>query len=178
MNHSRTANTARNLYWGIITRVIGIVMPFISRTAMIYVLGMRYVGLDSLFASLLNVLSLAELGFGSALVFSMYKPMAEHDVRTVNALLSFYRKCYRLIGIVISVLGLCMLPFLNVLVHGDVPPGINMRLLFSIQLFNTVIGYFTFAYRGSIFQAQQRVDISQKISLVLGIVSNVARQSY
>lgn len=175
MSESRTVNTARNLYWGVLARIMGIIMPFISRTAMIYVLGMRYVGLDSLFVSLLNVLSLAELGFGSALVFSMYKPMAEHDVKTINALLSFYKKCYRCIGIIIFGLGVILLPFLNIFISGDVPVEVNVYILFSIQLFNTVIGYFTFAYRGSIFQAQQRVDVSQKISLVLGIVSNIAR---
>ena len=83
MGDSRTVNTTRNLFWGIIAKIVEIIMPFISRTAMIYVLGMRYVGLNSLFTSILGVLSLAELGFGSALVFSMYKPMAENDVKTV-----------------------------------------------------------------------------------------------
>lgn len=175
MGESRTVNTARNLYWGILARIAGLLLPFISRTAMIYVLGMRYVGLDSLFTSLLNVLSLAELGFGGALVFSMYKPMAEHDVKTVNALLAFYKKCYRMIGIVILALGIGMIPFLDSLVNGDVPDSVNMQLLFCIQLFNTVIGYFTFAYKGSIFQAQQRVDISQKITLVLNVLSNILR---
>ena len=140
---------------------------------MIYVLGMRYVGLDSLFVSVLNVLSLAEAGFGEALVFSMYEPMAKHDAKAVNALLAFYRKCYRIIGIVILALGICILPFLNFLVKGDVPAEVNMRILFCIHLLNTVIGYFTFAYRGSIFQAQQRVDISKRITLLIKIVSSI-----
>lgn len=150
-------------------------MPFISRTAMIHVLGMRYVGLDSLFSSLLSVLSLAELGFGGALVFSMYKPMAQHDVKTVNALLNFYKKCYQVIGLVITGLGICILPFLGVLVKDDVPDDINKWMLYGIELVNTVIGYFTFAYKGSIFQAQQRVDITQRISLMMTVVTNVAR---
>ncbi len=175
MGDSRTVNTTRNLFWGIIAKIVEIIMPFISRTAMIYVLGMRYVGLNSLFTSILGVLSLAELGFGSALVFSMYKPMAENDVKTVNALLAFYKKCYRIIGLVIFVLGICMLPFLNVLVKEDVPDDVNMQLLFCIQLFDTVIGYFTFAYKGSIFQAQQRIDIRQKISLMLNVTFSIIR---
>ena len=116
MSESRTKNTVRNLYWGTWAKFISILTPFITRTAMIYVLGMRYVGLDSLFVSVLNVLSLAEAGFGEALVFSMYEPMAKHDAKAVNALLAFYRKCYRIIGIVILALGICMLPFLNFLV--------------------------------------------------------------
>ncbi len=173
MNESRTKNTVRNLYWGILAKFISILSPFISRTAMIYVLGMRYVGLDSLFVSVLSVLSLAEAGFGEALVFSMYKPMAEHDVKSVNALLSFYRKCYRVIGLVILGLGICMLPFLDFLVKGDVPAEVDMQILFCIHLLNTAIGYFTFAYKGSVFQAQQRVDVSKKISLLIKIVSTI-----
>lgn len=175
MGDSRTANTKRNLYWGMAAKAVGLLLPFLTRSVMIYTLGMRYVGLDSLFKSLLEVLSFAELGFGGALVFSMYKPMAEHDVKRVNALLAFYRKCYRVIGTVILVLGLYMTPFLDIFVNGDVPPEVNLKALFLIQLMNTVTGYFMFAYRSSIFQAQQRVDISQKVTLTLNVISNFAR---
>lgn len=175
MGDSRTANTKRNLYWGMAAKAVGLLLPFLTRSVMIYTLGMRYVGLDSLFKSLLEVLSFAELGFGGALVFSMYKPMAEHDVKRVNALLAFYRKCYRVIGTVILVLGLCMTPFLDIFVNGDVPPEVNLKALFLIQLMNTVTGYFMFAYRSSIFQAQQRVDISQKVTLTLNAAANLAR---
>ncbi|MCI9173364.1 MAG: oligosaccharide flippase family protein [Lachnospiraceae bacterium] len=175
MGDSRTANTKRNLYWGMAAKAVGLLLPFLTRSVMIYTLGMRYVGLDSLFKSLLDVLSFAELGFGGALVFSMYRPMAERDVKRVNALLAFYRKCYRVIGMVILVLGLCMTSFLDIFVNGDVPPEVNLKALFLIQLVNTVTGYFMFAYQSSIFQAQQRVDISQKVTLTLNIISNFAR---
>lgn len=175
MTDSRTVNTKRNLYWGIFTRMTGIIFPFITRTVMIYTLGMSYIGLDSLFSALLNVLSFAELGFGGALVFSMYKPMAENDIITINALLAFYRKCYRIIGTIILILGLLMLPFLNFFVSGNIPDNVNLKALFFIQLFNTVSGYYLFAYKSSIFQAQQRVDISQKVTLILNVLSNIVR---
>lgn len=173
MSESRTKNTIRNLYWGTWAKFISILIPFITRTAMIYVLGMRYIGLDSLFVAVLNVLSLAEAGFGEALVFSMYEPMAKHDAKAVNALLAFYRKCYRVIGIVILGMGICMLPFLDFLVKGDVPIEVDIRILFCIHLLNTVIGYFIYGYSGSIFRAQQRVDISKRIILLIKIVSGI-----
>ena len=113
MGLSRTENASRNIVWGVITKVISLGLPFITRTVMIYTLGMQYVGLGSLFSSILQVLSFAELGIGSALVFSMYKPMAEGDDEKVCALLSFYRKSYRIIGSVILVFGLLMMPFLE-----------------------------------------------------------------
>lgn len=175
MSDTRTKNTKRNLFWGSVSKLVGLILPFVTRTVMIHTLGMRYVGLDSLFVSVLGVLSLAELGFGSALVFSMYKPMAEHDVTTINALLLLYRKCYFVIGTVILILGICILPFLDIFVSGEVPREINLKVLFLVQLFNTVIGYYLFAYKNSIFQAQQRLDFSQKIAIAMGVILNVIR---
>ena len=93
---------------------------------------MQYVGLGSLFTSILQVLSFAELGIGSALVFSMYKPIAEGDDDKVCALLNFYRKTYRVIGCVILIFGLVMMPFLQYLIAGELPNGINLQVLFLI----------------------------------------------
>ena len=86
---SRTKNVTRNIIWGSIGKIVTIVLPFLTRTIMIYTMGMQYVGLGSLFSSLLQVLNFAELGIGSALVFSMYRPIAENDNEKVCALLNF-----------------------------------------------------------------------------------------
>lgn len=66
----------RNIIWGVLNSIVVIVLPFITRTVIIYSLGIEYNGLNSLFQSVLQALSFAELGVGSAMVFSMYKPMA------------------------------------------------------------------------------------------------------
>lgn len=89
---SRTTNASRNIIWGTIGRGIGLILPFVCRTVMIKTIGIEYVGLSGLFSSLLVVLSFAELGIGNALVFSMYKPVAEGNDDKVCALLAFYRK--------------------------------------------------------------------------------------
>ena len=109
----RTDNAKRNLIWGFIQKIVSVLIPFVSRTIMIYVLGMEYIGLNSLFASILSMLSFAELGIGSALVFSMYKPIADGDDDKVCALLAFYRRCYIVIGTIIVGCGLVILPFLD-----------------------------------------------------------------
>ena len=100
-----------------------------------------------MFISLLEVLALADLGFGTAVVCSMYKPVAEDDRETVCAYLKFYRKVYRFVGSAIFAIGLCLLPFLRHLVKGDIPPGLDLHVLYLIHLANTSIGYFLFAYR-------------------------------
>lgn len=168
----RIKNAKRNVVWGLCQKIVSIFMPFLVRTAMIYTLGIEYIGLNSLFASILSMLSFAELGFSSAVVFSMYKPIAENDEITVCALLSFYRKCYWVIGTVIVGLGLSIMPFLNMLIYGDVPADVNLYILFGIYLLNNAAGYFLFAYRQSIFIASQRIDVVNKVNLVVNFILN------
>ena len=130
-------------------------------------MGTQYRGLSSLFSSILNILSLAELGFGDALVYSMYKPIAENDTGTICALMKLYKKIYRIVGAFILIMGLTILPFIRHLVHGEVPSDINLYTLFIIYLFNTVASYFLFAYKNSLLLAFQRYDISTNVGTIL-----------
>ena len=167
MRFARTKNTLRNIAFGSLNRVINIVLPFISRTVILYVMGTQYLGLSSLFSSILSFLSLTELGVGSAMVYSMYKPIAENDQATVSALLNLYKKIYRIIGIVILALGLCLIPFLRILVPEQLPDGIDLHLLYIIYLLNTVLSYWLFAYKNALLQAYQRDDINSKIASII-----------
>lgn len=172
---SRITNASRNIIWGTIGRGIGLILPFVCRTVMIKTIGIEYVGLSGLFSSLLVVLSFAELGIGNALVFSMYKPVAEGNDDKVCALLAFYRKCYFIIGCFILVCGIIMLPFVPNLIKGDIPSDINVYWLFAIYLTNNLLGYFLFAYKNSIFIACQQNHIASKVTLVTNIVLNLSR---
>lgn len=161
----RTKNASRNIIWGIINKVVSLVLPFICRTVLLYEMGAEYTGLGGLFGSVLQVLSLAELGFGTAIVYSMYKPLAEEDTPKVCALLNFYKKVYHIVGALILAIGVILVPFLQYLIKGTSPEGINIYVLYSIYLFNSVISYFLFSYKCSLLIAAQRNDISLKIGL-------------
>lgn len=171
----RIKNVKRNVAWGVLNSAISIIVPFITRTVIIYTIGIEYTGLNSLFNSILQALSLAELGIGSALVFSMYKPMADNDVEQVCALLNFYRTCYRITGIVVLILGIIILPFIDILVAGDIPGDVNIRILFIIYIVNNVIGYLCFAYKTSLFSARQRVDVSVRINILIQFLKMTAQ---
>ena len=147
LESSRILNTKRNMIAGFLTRILDLIFPFVINTVVIQTLGVEYLGLNSLFASVLQVLSLAELGVGSALVFSMYEPIANGDTLKVCSLLRLYRKIYITIGSVILSLGLICIPFLPYLIKGDVPDGLNIYILFMISLANTSVSYFLFSYR-------------------------------
>ena len=92
MKNERAKNAKRNVLFGMVNRVINLLLPFVVRTAFMYTLGMEYLGLSGLFTSILSVLSLTELGVGSAIVYHMYKPIAEGDEDTLCALLNYYKK--------------------------------------------------------------------------------------
>ena len=104
MKESRTKNTIKNIIVDFLNKVVVLIFPFIIRTILINNLGAEYLGLNSVFTSILQVLNLTELGFSSAIVFSMYKPIAKNDTDTICALMNLYKKIYKIIGIIILIL--------------------------------------------------------------------------
>lgn len=175
MQLDRTKNSLKGTFWGVISKIVSLLIPFVERTVLIYTLGIQYLGLSSLFTSILQVLSLAELGFSSAIVFSLYKPIAENDTETICALMNFYRKVYRIIGGIIGVIGLAITPFLKYLIKSDIPEDINVYILYLIYLSNTVISYFLFAYKACILNAYQRVDVTSKILIIVNLAMYTAK---
>ena len=172
LKSDRIKNTRRNAIWGIVNKFITILLPFITRTVLIYVLGVEYVGINGLFSSILQVLSLAELGFSSAIVYSMYKPLAENDNDVVCALLQFYKKIYRCIGSIVLIIGVALIPFLKYLISGSCPSDVNIYVVYIIYLLNTSCSYFLFAYKKSLLSAVQRQDIISKVAMINKIISS------
>lgn len=166
MKINRAKNAGRNVVFGMFLKIYQIFVPFIMRTVILYCMGEKYLGLNSLFSSILQVLNLAELGVGSAMVYSMYKPIAENDTQTISALVRLYRIYYHCIGGVIAVLGLLLIPILPNLIHGDIPAGINITVLYLLNLAATVLSYWLFAYKNSLLQAHQRDDVASKVMIV------------
>ncbi len=175
MGNSRGLNSKRNIISGLIQQIIGIVIPFANRTAVLWILGAEYQGLSSLFNSILSVLSMAEMGLSSAIVYSMYAPIAEKNTEKVNSLLNFFRKAYLIIGTVIVTLGLLIMPFLPKLVNGNIPVDINIYALYGLYLANTVSSYFFFAYRSTILNAYQRSDISNNVHSIIKACSGLTQ---
>ena len=166
MKIERTRNAVRSIRVGMLLRVYQTVVPFLMRTAMIHLMGVEYLGLNGLFSSILHLLSLAELGVGSAMIFSMYKPIAEDDTRQICALMALYRRYYRVIGLVIGVVGLVLTPVVPHLIAGEVPAELNVYWLYWLNLGATVLSYWLFAYRNCLLYAHQRLDVGSTITLI------------
>ena len=159
-------NAKRNIIVGILNKTILLIFPFLTKMIINNTLGSEYLGLNSLFSSIISVLSLTDLGLSSAMVYHMYKPIAQGDKKTINALLNLYKRAYLYIGLAIIALGVLFLPFLPKVISGGYPEGINIYILYLIQLSNTAISYFLFAYKQSLLVAHQREDINSIINLI------------
>jgi Membrane protein involved in the export of O-antigen and teichoic acid len=172
---SRSKNAIRNISWGVINKIIATFLPFLTRTALLYKLGTEYIGLNSLFTSILGLLSLSELGIGTALIFNMYEPLANGDASKVCALMNLYKKCYKWIGVIVLAIGLLIMPFLNSLIASDCPVDVNIYILYAVYLLNTVLSYWLFAYKKSLLIACQRVDIQSNINTIILLTQNISQ---
>lgn len=176
MKLEKSKNAGKNMTLELIQRSYGIIVPFVQRTLMIMYLGIEYAGLGGLFASLLSILSLAELGVASAMMYSMYKPIAEDDEDKVRKILNLYKKYYRIIGSVIFAIGLIITPFLKYLIKDEAyPKDLNIYILFLMTLMSTVLTYWLFAYKISVFEAHQKNYIGTRVSMEVSVVFDVAQ---
>ena len=130
-NHSRTRNVSINAATGLACQFLNLILSFVSRTVFIYTLGTEYLGVNGLFTNILSVLSFAELGIGNAIVFSMYKPLSNQDTEKLTSLMGLYKKAYHVIGTFIIVVGLCIVPFLQYIIHEkpNIPENITIKFL-------------------------------------------------
>lgn len=168
--NGRMQNAARNSFWGIISKIISLILGFASRTIFIHYLGTVYLGVNGVYTEVLKVLSFVELGFGTALIFTMYKPVAENDDEKTIKLLHFYRDVYRIIALLILCLGLLLLPFLQYILKGaDNLTLKELRIYFLIFLANTIINYFV-SYKFSYVNAIQQNYIVTNIDTIINVV--------
>lgn len=169
---SRLVNAKRNIIYGVVNKIFAIFVPFITRTILIKTIGAEYLGLDSLFTSVLQILNLSEMGMSSAIVYSMYEPVANNKITEVNKLLNFYKRIYAFIGYFIFFVGICLLPWVKSFIRGNIPSDINVYVVYMVFLINTTISYVLFGYKNSILNANQRVDIiSNCASITKGLLA-------
>ncbi|MCR5292769.1 MAG: oligosaccharide flippase family protein [Eubacterium sp.] len=170
MRLERVKNTKRNILVGETDKIVGILLPFIVRTMIIHVMGAEYLGLTSLFYSILQMLNLMDMGFGSSIIYSMYKPIAENDEKTISALMRFYSKVYRVIGLSMLGVGIALLPFLPHLIKGEPPEDINIYILYLIFVGNSVLNCLLFPNRKALFTAYQRDDVSGVMHIITQVL--------
>lgn len=168
---SRLQKSARNAFWSYISMIISIVLSFVSRTIFVYTLGETYLGVSGLFSNVLGVLSFAELGIGSAFGFSLYKPVAEHDLNKIKSYMHYYKWAYRVIAAVVATIGILIMPLLKYVVNDPGDIG-NIYIYYLIYLFNTVSSYFV-SYKFSLVNAEQKNYIYTNANMLISFSTTI-----
>lgn len=173
MAKSRSEYVLINTTASFAMKLVGQLMKFVLKTAFIYTLGIQYASVSTLFSDILSVLALAELGIGSAITYSLYKPIRENNEPRIAALMHFYKQAYRLIALFVLVAGLCCIPFLSVLVK-DVPDITeDIRLIFVLYIVNTAASYL-FVFKSTLLTASQRRYVISRISITFSFIRTAA----
>lgn len=175
MDKTRTENVAKNVVLSSIFQIVAYIIGFVSRTIFIKILGEEYLGLNGVFTNILTLLSFAELGIGSAIVYSMYKPLATRNIKKLKQLMSFYKRIYLLIGSVIIIGGILLIPFLDFFIIDAPNIRENLILIYLLFVFNSAISYF-FSYRTTIISADQKnylIIIYNKVFHIIRVIIQI-----
>lgn len=166
---TRTANTLRNVKFAIIGQALGILINLISRKVFVFFLPIEYLGLHGLFSNILSMLTLAELGVGSAIIYSLYRPIAQNNVQEIKSLMQLYQRVYCAVGLFVLIAGGTITPFLHLFVK-EMPNIPYIRLIYMIFVANTAVSYF-FTYKRSLIIANQKQYIvtSYRYGLLLAL---------
>jgi len=176
-NRSRTEYSILNILTGLGGYALNTVLGFVCRMVFVRCLAADYLGVNGLFTNILSMLSLAELGVGSAIVYALYKPLAENDEEKIASLMGLYGRAYRTIGILIGVAGLALMPFLDLIIREQPNISESIYLLYGINLFNTASSYF-FSYRSSLLIAAQRNYIVSGVNYGITIAQSAVQMVY
>jgi O-antigen/teichoic acid export membrane protein len=155
MENSRTVNVARNMAVSLFFQTLNLLLKFICRTVFIMTLGIEYLGVNGLFVNVLSILSFAELGIGNAIIYNMYKPLAEQNKEKIKSLMALYSKAYKIIALIIALIGISVMPFLDIIIKSKPNIHEDIRFLYLLFLSNTVISYL-YAFKNSIITADQK----------------------
>lgn len=168
---SRTTNSVRNAILGLFFQIVNIVCSFVVRTVFIVYLSSSYLGISGLFTNILSLLSLADLGFDTAIIYSLYKPIADGNENKVAALMNYFKKIYNIIGLIVLIIGLLLLPFLDIIINLE--SSINyIKVYYILYLLNTSCTYFL-ANRVAIINADQKMYIVKRIGFVFSIIQSI-----
>lgn len=175
---SRTRNSSLNLVTVFGQQLLSIVLRFAVRTVFVYTLGKSYLGINSLFADILMMLSLAELGFDSAIGYKLYKPLVERDEHAIRMYLNFFKQVYRVVGAVIFLSGVLLIPALPVLIkdYGRLAElGINAVFIYILYLVKSASSYSFFAYRSVIVKADQKSYLLNLVTCVVELLMSLTQ---
>lgn len=169
----RTKKSLTNLITSLIGQAFSIIISFITRMIFVKCLSPEYLGVNGLFTNILSMLSLVELGVGSAMTYSLYKPLAENNKEKIKTLMDLYKKSYRIIGLIILILGIGFTPFYKYLIN-DIPNIQTLNIIYILFVINTGVSYF-YSYKRSLIICDQKKYIAMIYKYTFYFLYNIAQ---
>lgn len=169
---SRTKNSLINSSMGILSNFVITLLNFLVRTVFIYYLSKEYLGINGLFSNILYILNFAELGVGSAIVYKLYKPVADDNRERIKELVFLYKRVYYIIGSVVLIIGLSLIPFLPLLIKEAPDIKESLVLIYIFYLLETVGTYF-FGYNRDVLLVYQKNYVCSLIDLICSITKSI-----
>lgn len=173
MSESRSVKSTKTVFSGFISNTVSAVLSFVLKTVFIKVFGVDMLGINGLFANILAILSLADLGFNTAMAYSYYKPIAEQDHAKIAALNQFYKKVYSVIALVVALVGVALIPFLKYIINLDREIE-HLYLYYILTLANTVVSYL-FVYKSTVINANQQGYVVTNYNMLMNLLSSVVQ---
>ena len=170
---SRTGKSARNFLFTLLSNMAAVLIGLAAQRIFIRILGLEYSGLNGLFSNVITMLSIADLGIGEAVVFHMYKPLEEDDRETVRSLMAFYRKAFRVVALVIGIVGVCLIPVLPHLAKTETAT-VNIKIVYILFLLDVVFSYLL-SYKRSMLYADQKNYIVNIVHMIYLISMNTGQ---
>ena len=164
----RFINSLRNSSLAFAGQIVTILLGFVLRWFFIRVFGQDYLGVNAVMESVLTLLSMTELGFGTSVAFALYRPIADRDEKRIGSLMAFYRKVYHIIGVVTAAAGVLLIPFMRFFTK-DAAQVANINLIYLLFLANTVLSYF-FSYKRTLLSAYQQNYINSVSEDVFAVI--------
>ena len=150
----KNRKSLKNVFGAAVANILNILISFFAQRIFLKILNAEYLGLNGLFSNIISMLAIFELGIGSAITFSLYKPLVNNDKQTIKALMNFYKKAYRIIAIIVTIVGAGITPFLPYLIK-EVTLDINIYVVYLMFVADVVCSYLL-TYRRSILYADQK----------------------
>lgn len=169
----RSVNSAKNLISSLSITLIMTLLGFFTRKVFVDNVGVEYLGLNGLLQNILGVVTLIEGGFGTSVVYNLYKPLAKKNQEKIIALLQLYKKVYRYIALGIVAFSICLFPFIDIFIKGAENLS-YVSIVYFIFVFNSVIQYFT-AYKWALINADQKNYKLTTINLIYQVGLNIAK---
>lgn len=178
MKSERKKSSFKNMITAVSSNVLTIIVGLVAQAVFIKILGSEYLGLNGLFSNVISMLGIVELGMGSAIIYNMYKPIAENDHEKIKSLMQFYKKSYRIITLIISIIGIMIIPFIKYIVDIEsVTVDINVYLVYILFLLETICSYIL-SYKRSMLYADQKEYITNIIHMGYTILVNTMQLTF